>query len=394
MPFHHLLQLARTPLFIISITTLVCLLLSASLLQQQHHQRLEQRTGHYGTALARMAAHQATDATLNHDLVSLQVTVRDVARNPDVLSATIHDVENRLLVQAGSSPQSGDYQQRDTRSFSAPITLQDSVAGYVTVTIDAQALYEQQDDTWLVALLGLAGALLVMSIFNQRQQLSAKHTPQPADTPPHSGDPLPPKEVHEEEAPARENPSRRITIKLVLHCLNGPSLKQQLSATLRQQLLRELQGHLSGVNALYSGRILTADTDNLEVQFQGDDLGTTGFRAICAAQLLFKLLRQSSAGIQLHYSAAVYHAPQDDSLTQQLELSNFRERLIEVLAGLDSGQLLLENSDAATSQLLQRLQYASDSAADSNWLLVEGVQPSYQGLLEKQARQLRDLQTA
>ncbi|GAB3097407.1 hypothetical protein G8770_15670 [Aestuariicella hydrocarbonica] len=383
------LNLIRTPLFIISITTLVCLLLSASLLQQQHHQRLEIRTLQYGNALATLGASQATDATLNHDLVSLQVTVSDIARNPDVLSATIHDVENRLLVQAGDSPNAGDYVNRDYGSYSAPITLQDSVAGYLTVIIDKQTLYEEQDDTWLMALLGLAGAMLVMSVLNLRQT----PTESPAD-PENQEAPL-------TSPPARDNqlPTRSMSIhddvdvNLTLRCLNWPTLKQQLSATLRQQLFDDLQRHLSGINALYNGRILFADHETLELQFRGDEIGNTTFRAICAAYLLFSLVKQSNAGIRLDYAAAAYPATDDNNLHQYLDNSEFRQQLQAMLAEQTNHSLLIDTQECATSQLLQRLQ-VNEFTFDQSWAIIEGLQPTYQGLLDKQAKHLQSLQTA
>ena len=68
--------------------------------------------------LANLAAKRAVDATLNHDLVSLQqVVLQDVVDNPRTLLASIHDVENNLLVQAGSTQASPTL---PPRSFSAP----------------------------------------------------------------------------------------------------------------------------------------------------------------------------------------------------------------------------------------------------------------------------------
>lgn len=388
MPSPTVLKLLRNPLFLISATTLICLLISASLLQQQHHQRLEIRTDQYGNALASLAASQATEATMNHDLVSLQVTVSEIARNPDILSVTVHDVENRLLVQAGDSPNAGDYANRDHQSYTSPVTLQDSIAGYVTVTIDTQTLYEQFDDTWLMALLGLAGAILVLSIINQRQapddEIDTDGSPQTVQS-----------EQPDEPAPTPRSSGtdQEDYVTLKFCCLNWPSLKQQLSATLRQQLFDDLQGHLSGINALYSGRITLADHETLELEFHGDEIGNTTFRAICAAQLLFTLLQNGSAGIQLHYAAAVYHSRKGTALNLYLDQAKTRQRLMNTLLAQTNHGLLLDSQTCATSQLLQRLQTGED-LVDGQWIAVEGLRPSYQGLLDKQAKQLQSLQTA
>lgn len=374
------LKLLRTPLFLISITTLVCLLISASLLRHQHHERLEIRTNQYGNALATLAAKQATEATMNHDLVSLQVMVSDIARNPDILSVTVHDVENSLLVQAGGSPEAGDYAHRDHQLFPAPITLQDSIAGYVTVNIDTQALYEQFDDSWLMALLGLAGAMLILSIINQRQLLNSATEAETSEaaTPP----------------PARLPGDDDVCVTLHLRCRNWPELRQRLNAALRKQLLDDLQRHLSGINALYAGRITLADSDLLELEFHGDEIGNTTFRAICAAQLLFLLLERSSDGVRLTYTGAVYPTRRGSALELYLQQARHRHQLAHILAQLprDDG-LLLDSEYCATSQLLQRLQTGTE-LVEGRWLEIESLRPSYLGLLDKQARQLQSLHRA
>ena len=378
--------LLRSPLFIISSTTLICLLLSASLLQHQHQQRLDLRTDHYGNALASLAAKQATDATLNHDLVSLQVTVSDVAKNPHVLSTTIHDVESKLLVQAGDSPNTGDYALRDQRSFTAPITLHDSVAGYVTVTIDNQALHQQQDDTWLLGLLGLAAALLLLSLLNARQSPSADTSA----TTPIEGQEAPAVQIDETtECPADTS----IVIALGLHCLNWDSLKQQLSGPLRQQLFDQMESHLSGINALYSGKLFCAQDDYIELHFCGDDLGNTTFRAICAAQLLFQLLESGCANVQMQYSGAIFRCDRALQLKQHMHNHRRQQQLISTLKRQQASRLLLDGQDCATSQLLLRVK-ANAELVDQHWFDVERLQPSYQQLLDKQARQLQQLQTA
>lgn len=376
------LKLFRTPLFLVSVTALICLLFTAGLLRQQHQERLEIRTTQYGQALANLAAKQATEATINHDLVSLQVILSDIARNPDILNATVHDVDNRLLVQAGSSPDAADWEERDHQPFTASITLQDSIAGYVTVNIDTQALYEQFDDTWLMAMLGLAGAMVALSIINHRQQFYREVAEQNAAA------------DHSDEPPAARPPAEDdICVTLHLRCRNWPALRQQLSATLRQQLFDELQRHLGGINALYAGRIVLADSDLLELEFRGDEIGNTTFRAICAAQLLFLLLEQSSAGIRLHYAGAVYATSKGTALNLYLQQSQHRRQLSQTLTQhAGDEKLLLDSQHCATSQLLQRLE-TSEGLVEDQWLLISSLRPSYQGLLDKQARQLQSLLT-
>ncbi|MYM64252.1 hypothetical protein [Pseudomaricurvus sp. HS19] len=372
-----LYRLLQTPLFVAGLSALLCLLLSTSLSDQQHRARLDERSAHYGQALADLAAKQATDATLNHDLVSLQVTVSDVARNPDILSATIHDVENQLLVQAGTSPGSGDYSDRDYRSYSAPITLHDSVAGFVTITVDHERLYSETRESWLLALLVLAIALMVSSALNLRR--NSEDDSQPGADTSAAND--------ESQLPTRER--ENVSVSLTLYCLNTDALRQQLSASLRQQLYSELETQLSGISSLYGGKVVFASEQGLELQFQGDDLGSTGFRAICAAQLLLCLLQERKApGMGLVFSGAVYVPARGQNLQSQLQSQKERQAVWELLRQQTQQTLLLDGQNCATSQTLQRIR-TRQALVDGHWFVVDGLQPSYEGLLKKQLQQLQ-----
>ena len=369
-------RLLKTPLFVAGLSALVCLLLSTSLLQQQHRARLDERSADYGQALANLAANQATDATLNHDLVSLQVTVSDVARNPDILSVTIHDVENQLLVQAGSSPGSSDYGGSDYRSYAAPITLHDSVAGFVTVTVDYERLYSDNRESWLWALLMLAVALMVSSVLNLHRS-GDNNDNEPTVSTAANDEPSPP--------PLRDN----IQVSLSLCCLNTDALRQQLSTSLRQQLYSELETQLSGISSLYGGKVTFASDQGLELLFQGDDLGSTGFRALCAAQLLLCLLQEEKgSGMGLVFSGAVYVPVRGLNLQSQLQLQKERQAVWELLRQQPQQTLLLDGQNCATSQTLQRIR-TRQALVDGHWFAVDGLQPSYEGLLKKQLQQLQ-----
>lgn len=381
------LLLLRTPLFLISVTALISLLLSASIFQQQQHDLLDQRNAHYGKALAALAASQATDATLNHDLVSLQVTVRDVADNPDVINTTIHDVENQLLVQAGTAPVNRGFLSDQSHAYSAPITFQDSIAGHVTVTLDTQSLYDQQQDTWLIGLIGLSIALMVLSVLNLRKK--GEEIEKPDAIEPESNA----LELNENPTlpPRRQISNGSVLISLNLFCLNQQQLKTQLSSALRQQLQKDLERYLSGINTIYSGQITAADEQLIELQFHGDDMESTVFRAVCAAQLLFTLLQPSHSGIQLSFAAAITRLEQNPTLSAHIEQTRIKQQQIELLGNLSARELLLDSDTCITSQLSQRLQCA-DSLIDDTWLLVQGLHSGYQTLIDKQAGQLNHFQ--
>lgn len=369
-------RLWRTPLFIIGLTGLSVLLLCHHLEQRLQQQLLDTRTQHYGEALTRLAARQAIDATLNHDLISLQVALQDITQNPDLLSATIHDVENRLLVQAGGSPNlNPNSHPSDYHSYTSPITLHDSVAGYVTVTIDTQAIHRQLDDTWL---LGLAALFITLIGWCLLQHPEGEEMPAPNQTP-----------DFEVELPQRGLARQaHVRVNLLLQSNNIDILRQQLSGSKREQLFAQLERQLSGINTLYNGRIIEASGQQLMVQFSDTDSSNACFRAICAAQLLFQLQSQSS-GLQLQYSAAVIPSESSKLLSEQMRYSGVLYQAQQQLLEQQPYQLLLNHNHRGGSQLEQRLQ--TRELSDSGWLQVDALQPSYQSLLDKQVKQLQSM---
>ncbi len=369
-----LLSTIRSPLFLIPATALLVLLLVSSVFQRQQQQLLDERTSHYGEALASLAARQAIDSTLNHDLISLQVTLSDVAENPHVLIATIHDVENRLLVQAGESPNTGDYRTEDGIKFSAPITLHDSVAGYVTVTIDSKAIYEHQSDSWLLGLMVVMATLAGLSLFNQ-------HRATPADT--HN--------LNEQDTRQHRNKTlaqqKAFTITLELQCLNIDTLRKQLSGSMRQQLFEDLERRLSAINTLYNGRVFSANTSGITLTFADNDIANGCFRAICTSQLLFRLLKASEQPVKLNYSAAIYRLHSSTRLAEQMQQAKFIEQCRSELMESTNSCLKLHADSCGNSQLLQRL----DTDSATPWQMVSGLQPSYNALIDKHEPQLLQL---
>jgi len=370
-------RLWRSPLFLIGLTGLTVLLLSHTLQQQQQQQLLDTRTQHYGEALTRLAARQAIDATLNHDLVSLQVAMQDITQNPHLLSATIHDVENRLLVQAGSSPNlSPNNRPSDYRSYTSPITLHDSVAGYVTVTIDINAIYQQQDEAWLLALAALFISLIGWCLLNHTDAESNTGNP-PKQTP------------QSAELPQRHTSQKSdAQVNLLLQSYNLNTLNKQLSGSKREHLFKQLERQLSGINTLYNGQIIEASGQQLMIKFSDTDSSNACFRAICAAQLLFQLQADVS-GLQLEYSAAVVPSEDSKLLSEQMRYSALLYQAQIQLQAQKSQRLVLNAQHQGGSQLEQRLQL--QPIDNSDWLEVEALQPSYQALLDKQVKQLQQM---
>ena len=197
---------------------------------------------HYGNALAKMAANRATDATLNHDLVSLQVILKDVVANPNTTLATIHDVENNLLVQAGEHFS----HTNKTLTFNAPIVVHDSIAGYVSVTIEE---YRLVSSLMMLVLLLLCTSLclLIWSLYDSKAvsySLNIIDADNIDETLNASSEKY--QHIHQN---ALENSICYCHV--YIHNINV--LKQQLNELTLSQTLKELEEMMTDVLALYGG---------------------------------------------------------------------------------------------------------------------------------------------
>lgn len=212
---------------------------------REHEQHLVQE---YGQAMATMAANRAIDATLNHDLVSLQVILQDITDNPRALVASIKDVENHLLVQAGNTKALA--QAVSPYTFQADIPLQDAVAGTVSVTLEG-AMADARVLFYGVA--GVSTLLMLMAVVSLAQ-MPAPLILRPVK-PQRAALPQP-----EPQAPSSES-AALFTAYLELRLVNLAVLQQQLSGDRIVQVLTRLEKSIVQILKLYPGRCRTAPTE-------------------------------------------------------------------------------------------------------------------------------------
>lgn len=343
----------------------------------------------YGQALANLSAHRALDSTLNHDLVSLQVILSDVAENSSVINATIHDVENNLLVQAGRRIRSNE--KNHFGNFSAPITLHNSIAGYVTITLDLDGQNPFIGQMmWLFGL--LAATLIALALcygYIVRSKLWAEkiqHTTIPIVKTPTAAKAVADEEINHNSEETYI--SDKYQVRLLLRLQNYKDLSRQLNNKIFRDLNQRFEQRLQGVMNLYNGQLVHAQQQTLVIQFNSSESDKDAtFNGVCAAMLLLKLNLQPST-IPLHLTAILHEADYKH---------NGLKRLPYYLAEQDDYQHLLgevgEHSLFAQTQLLTdqaldaRLELTSADNADDLVQVVALKQP-YQELLEKQLSQL------
>ncbi|MGQ9425729.1 hypothetical protein ACXYTJ_08680 [Gilvimarinus sp. F26214L] len=380
----HFLTFSR-PLLGLCAGILLATFVSAAICQHLIATSLENRSSQYGQALANVAARQAIDSTLNHDLVSLQVILSDIAENPDVATVTIHDVENNLLVQASGPMEGGREESSQRANFTAPITLHNSIAGHVTVGLDLSTL--AQVETQLYWLFGFMAALLIALTLSALYFGRSWNVPAtlPRPTIPIVNAPPQPEPQESEPAPARRAFPR---VELIVQFHNLRELSTQLDNRAFRQVSRRLEEQFKGVLALYAGQLIQLDANQARIAFPNpEDEQDSPFHALCSAKLLLTLNRPDSQ-FPLQSSALVVLRDSDSSILKNLQYQLAEsDEYNQLLANAPDGALLME-SRLVDEPLAARVdQEPIDEFQDLVEIVSLGEQ--YEQLLERQLTRLQ-----
>ncbi|MES2673257.1 MAG: hypothetical protein V4660_03410 [Pseudomonadota bacterium] len=261
----------------------------------------------YGQMLAVSSARQAVDATLTQDMVSLQAILQDVALYPNVIGTTLHNVDNKLLVQSGYKPKQNSHGKR--YSFTAPVALHNNVVGYLEVTLEVP-YYTAQDILFLCYwALAVAIALLIIWRSIYRQWWSSLRDKFPSanaivSTVVENLPNIP--EAFLEAAPTPEHDvetrpaSVQIAVRLSIHVLNMNKLYQQLNSEGFGIVLNRFEKQLHILLSIYNGKRQLLTGEVLLIDFVGEELHDCSFRALCCAKILMNMTaRNPSPRLQL-----------------------------------------------------------------------------------------------
>ncbi|WP_086930376.1 hypothetical protein [Agarilytica rhodophyticola] len=361
-----------TPLAATCLGGLAALFLCSALFIPASHTNNERYIANYGKALSAMAAKQAIDATFNHDLVRLQVILQDVVENPHALFATIHDVENKLLVQAGNVHLS----LGNSTTYTSPIVLHDSIAGYVSVSIDAEPWSLRSIITLLIASAILLLSLAIWSLYRSKAVTwdFSKIWPQRS----HEGksDELgqaenSPLETETQPEPATttlEEPQEQVFA--VIHIKNLNVLRQQLNGQNFRDTLSRLEKIISDVMALYGGHQFQLVENYYVLTFHvQDSKGEALFHAICSAHLVLEL---ASIIDRIPLDLAALVSANEHDITP--ENMTFAGLIVEATAG----------SEALINRRIEFVSLGTDDGRQ----VVSGFHQPFQSLLENQRKQL------
>ena len=136
----------------------LALIIYAWVMGMQFKHAMEQQADALGQSLITQTAASATDLLVANDILSLNVLLSNLVKNPLVAHAAIYSVDNRVLAESGARPQRsllGD----EEGLYSSPISFQEVIAGHLRISLDMQQF--QQPMTISLQSMGLLSLILL-----------------------------------------------------------------------------------------------------------------------------------------------------------------------------------------------------------------------------------------
>lgn len=101
----------------------------------QLKQVMQQQAEVVGQSLITQTAASATNLLVANDILSLNVLLNNLVKNPLVAHAAVYSIDNRILAEAGARPKAGLLGESDGL-FATPITFQEVIAGQLRISLD------------------------------------------------------------------------------------------------------------------------------------------------------------------------------------------------------------------------------------------------------------------
>lgn len=124
----------------------------------QFKHAMQQQAEALGTSLITQTAASATELLVSNDILSLNVLLNNLVKNPLVAHAAIYSVDNRILAEAGSRPSKSMLGETEGL-YSTPITFQEVIAGQLRISLDMQQF--QQPMTISLQSMGILSLILL-----------------------------------------------------------------------------------------------------------------------------------------------------------------------------------------------------------------------------------------
>ncbi len=224
----------------------------------------------YGNTVAADIAHHAVEPLLRRDRIQLGLLTNRVVARPEVRSIAIGTVDDRLFVVAGRPASAA------APTYVRPVMVEDTVAGDVTVTLNAESFVQPLADilraSWQYALAGLAFTVFV---FHFATHLGSPRSAAPV---PRGGQP--------------EGPPKAFVV-----AANLP-LRAVSPAAERERLLAYGMAIAGRVANLYAGHVAALPGLGVVLVFPVSESSDRCFEVVCAALLTQRLLSGSAPPVE------------------------------------------------------------------------------------------------
>ena len=215
----------------------------------------------YGVTVAEDLAYHAVDPLLRRDRIQLGLLTNRVAARPEVRQIAIRTADERLFVVAGRAA------TETAPTYSHPVTVEDTVAGDVTVTLAAEyfsvSMANLLSQSWQFVLAGLAATVFV---FHFATHLGSSRTP-----------------TRVSSRASREVPPAFVVM------ANLPLRSASRSAE-REELLAHAMAIGRRIANLYAGHAAALPGSGIVLVFPVSGTGDRCFEVVCAALLMRRLL--------------------------------------------------------------------------------------------------------
>lgn len=215
----------------------------------------------YGIAVAEDLAYHAVEPLLRRDRIQLGLLTNRLASRPEVRQIAIRTADERLFVVAGRATPT------TAPTYSRPVTVEDTVAGDVTVTLNpesfALSMTDLLNESWQFVLAGLAATIF---LFHFGSRLGSSHTAAPGPT-----------------GTSRDIPPAFVVV------AKAPLQSASRSAE-REQLLKRAKAIGERIANLYAGHAAALPGSGVVLVFPVSGSGDRCFEVVCAALLMRRLL--------------------------------------------------------------------------------------------------------
>ncbi|WP_268799293.1 histidine kinase [Pseudomonas huanghezhanensis] len=140
----------------------LALVIYACVMGLQFKQAMHEQADALGQALTTQTATSATELLVSNDILSLNVLLGNLVKNPLVAHAAIYSVDNRILAEAGQRPKNGLLGEAQGL-YEIKITFQDVVAGHLRISLD-MTQFQQPMTISLQSMAILSGILLALAL--------------------------------------------------------------------------------------------------------------------------------------------------------------------------------------------------------------------------------------